>query len=78
MNLTDVESKIMHVLMDGNRHGKQELVDLVDVDMSIPTMQRHISNIRSKLSPGYEIICEIGRQLKVTYRYVRIIHIRGE
>lgn len=70
---TRTELRILDLLCDGLPHQRGELCTTIDTLATPTTLQRHISNIRSKLRPtGHDIVCEIYNA-KICYRHVILL-----
>lgn len=74
VSFTPTERRILEVLADGHAHPREQLLTCLLDDQARPSMlQRHISNLRQKLSAKQEtIICELRAG---TIHYRRIRHI---
>lgn len=59
-SFTPVEQKIMDVLCDSKPHLKSHIVHEVGEGYwSDANLRIHLTNIRKKLPPGHEIICQV-------------------
>lgn len=70
---TRIESILLRILADGERHTRDELHRALPDELSnVKVLRTHISNIRPKLPDTQEIICELwgGR---IHYRHIRIL-----
>jgi DNA-binding response OmpR family regulator len=79
--LTETELKIFVLLQDGNRHTRDEILDLLREEYRTDfegkrlyhTIQMHISRIRKKVNTrGIEIVCELYKK-SIWYRMIRLI-----
>lgn len=73
-HFTPTELAILQVLSDGQPHRPQELHKCLPDELSQVTAIRfHISQIRKKIQPEENIICEMRGNRKIHYRHVKIL-----
>ncbi len=68
--LTPTEKKLFKILLDGERHAKDELRIAIDPLASFESMRNCILTLRGKLPNGVEIVCEIRNRAQIFYRLV--------
>ena len=72
--LTPTERRIYDVLKDGEPHLQCEIYDCLDDNGSQHnTIRVHLSNLRSKLPSGHELICQFIRRRR-EYRIVQRVY----
>lgn len=70
---TPTQMRIITELSDGKAHLRDDLVKLLNDDMSLNSLYVNISKIREVLRPhGEDIICESFRR-RTHYRHVRLL-----
>ena len=70
--LTPTEKRLYQVLVDGEKHLKEELRRAIDEYATVRDVRKHIMNIRTKLPSGVLILCELkGHAIyyRLVYRF---------
>jgi DNA-binding response OmpR family regulator len=71
IRLTPTERRILAILSDGKPHPRQELQGCLNDDLATPQVVRqHISNLRTKIDSGQEIISTFHNK-KMCYRLIK-------
>ena len=62
--LTPVQKKMLAVLADGKRHGRERLHKCLSDELGpLSNIRAHLTALRKRLPEGQEIVCEICYRL---------------